>query len=248
MSDAYSILNMDVKKKILKRADVMDAMNLAQNDREINEILRDDIIWKKWFKRDLSIIPPIIPQWFPAEGEFPIWKRYYLWCRLCIGGIQWNIVRRWNNPSILYYNLNSVTDGSFQRLFESIERLPYTVDIICSSFITPMESIDFRRFITSNFRDMAYNTNSIEIDRISNTLMLVKWVLRDVKLGQCVKRSDETALFESSPRIFQYDEKKLLVACSVCESAESTHRCSSCDKPYCSIECAQRDWDNYNCI
>jgi hypothetical protein len=234
----------DVKETVLHYVDAKHALLFSLKNRTLRNILKTDKIWHEWFRRDLSIIPHVIPQWFPTMGETPIWKRYYLWCRLCVGLMQWSRIKIWNEPNIQYEGLNRLTNGtSFENEFIDQTALDYTFDNIFDSRFFP-DRISFTKIIMSKYKGA--NINTPNIDEIGYAVWNLAHAIQKLGLDGIPRWPDgfSIRIFGTSPRIID----KLLIGCSVCESAESQHRCSSCDKPYCSVECAQRDWDNYNCI
>ena len=91
---------------MLTQVDVRDAMSAAMASgnqtlwKHVVEHMRQEAIWRYWMERDLKIVFDYkrgdLPTWIDQRyvTDAPKWKVYYLWMRLIIGFLQWNLLRK----------------------------------------------------------------------------------------------------------------------------------------------------------
>lgn len=255
-------LSLDAKYELLKRADAKDAMNYAiSGDRDIVRLLRNDNIWKFWFQRDLDIIyTDEIPNPFPRDGEQPIWKRWYLWCRLFIGMIQWNIIKTMSpvayppNYTITYVNLNvmKATKENKSLYLDFRSEFPRIMSTIKEGYFV-YNKVNMFEFASFYIFTQSMKLRYFEIDEgnlVINYLIAMAEALMELS-GIFQDHNNPYLIFhhermKESPNMFKLS-KYIVVGCNVCQSTNPQYKCSRCDKPYCSEECARHDWSNNRC-
>jgi len=152
------VLTSEVAFEILKQAEVRDAMNFviaSGNDprvRQIKAVMEQEVIWKYWMIRDLKIVMDLLPnqqlpKWAILEADRqykaskkPHWKLAYLWYRITVSALQWNLI---NNQAVfmelyppnstlefMYLNTLKLTIGGSPVQREEVMILDFRVEFI----------------------------------------------------------------------------------------------------------------------
>lgn len=124
------VADSDYTFKLLQLVDVRDAMSTAIagiNDifwHHVRDHMNQDAIWRYWMQRDLQLVfdhgQGNLPKWIDRKyiSKAPKWKVYYLWMRLIMGFLQWNLFRRKMDFIVQAYprksTLKYVTLNTFQ--------------------------------------------------------------------------------------------------------------------------------------
>lgn len=138
----------DAAFEILTKIEVRDALSLTiavANDarfKAFRAVMQSDDVWRFWTLRDLSVVVNAFGSLQKMEfnvDDRPRWKVIYLWYRLFVSALQWNIVNRIDFGDVFqdgdwweYAYLNKVrVNGQlvdFEPLFVQYADRPYTLE------------------------------------------------------------------------------------------------------------------------
>ena len=278
------ILSFELAFELLKQTEVRDAMNFAiasGNDprvRQIKAVMEQEDIWKYWMNRDLKIIMDLLPnqqlpKWANLEADRqynaskkPHWKLAYLWYRISVSALQWNVINN-RNMSMELYPPNSTLEFMYLNTLKltiggsSVQREEVLILDFRDEFIRIYDFLKAQRYVNIEPTDYTYDhllnvfrTQSLDIRQFLST----KYT-GDVKLFNLIPYANliESILFSITehgtdpawtdpanirdfPRLIE--QTKILVGCFVCDKYIPEYKCSDCNMQLCG-KCIESECD-----